>query len=47
MRALVARVRRETVVLGIPDIYYHGHPELVRLIKEKVSNYLNRVSDHI
>jgi predicted protein tyrosine phosphatase len=30
----------KTVVLNIPEIYYHGHPELVRLIKEKVSNIL-------
>jgi predicted protein tyrosine phosphatase len=32
----------KTVVLNIPEIYYRGHPELVRLIKEKVSNILNQ-----
>lgn len=34
--------RQKTVVLHIPDNYYRGDPNLVRLIKEKVSNILNQ-----
>lgn len=34
------KVASKIVVLDIPDIYYRGDPELVKLIKFKVSKYL-------
>ena len=34
--------RNKTVVLGIPDQYYRGQPELVKLIKSKVSLYFHQ-----
>ena len=31
---------KEIVVLDIPDIYYRNNPELIRLLKEKLKDFL-------
>mgnify|MGYP001579179846 CR=1 FL=1 len=34
------KVNKEIIVLDIPDIYYRDDPELIKILKEKVSKYL-------
>jgi predicted protein tyrosine phosphatase len=37
-----SKTASKTVVLDIPDIYYRGSPELVKLLKAKVSKYFQQ-----
>ena len=37
-------VRKKMIVLGIPDYYYYMEPELIDLLKTKISPYLDAQS---
>ena len=39
---MVPSCEKKITVLGIPDIYRRGDPELVRLLRKKMRPYLNR-----
>ena len=33
-------MKKEIIILNIPDVYYRNDPELIKILKEKLKEYL-------